>query len=215
MGLTKQDLIDFENEIERIYNTGVILAPVHLRDGCEDQLIGIFEEVKLNDYVFSTWASHLHALLKGIPPEKVKEDIIAGRSITLMYPEHRFYTSAIVGGICPIAMGVAFGLKRNKSPDRVWAFLGDMTFMGAAAQECIRYSYNHNLPITWVIEDNGKSVCTDTAEVWGETARERYEAMLFEQTSEYAGKASNLRYYKYNLTRTHSGTGTYVTFKGM
>ena len=29
-----------------------------------------------------------------------------------------------------------------------------------------KYSTNHDLPIRFVIEDNGKSVCTDTREVW-------------------------------------------------
>ena len=106
-GHTKQSLIDFEADIASIYESGKIKAPVHLRDGNEQELIDLFShlEISKNDYVFSTWASHLHALLKGVPPERVKQDILDGRSITLHYPDHNFFSSAIVGGISPIAAG--------------------------------------------------------------------------------------------------------------
>ena len=72
------DLKDFEIEIAKIFETGGIRAPVFLRDGNEPPLINIFKNVKENDYVFSTWASHLHALLKGVPKERLKQDILEG-----------------------------------------------------------------------------------------------------------------------------------------
>ena len=92
--LDAKDLIAFEEEIGAIYEDGRISAPVHLRDGNEEALIGIFDDLKISkeDYVYSTWASHLHALLKGIPPERVKQDILEGRSITLHYPDYNFYS---------------------------------------------------------------------------------------------------------------------------
>ena len=129
-GHTKQSLIDFEADIASIYESGKIKAPVHLRDGNEQELIDLFShlEISKNDYVFSTWASHLHALLKGVPPERVKQDILDGRSITLHYPDHNFFSSAIVGGISPIAVGAALAIKNHKKTNRVYCFLGDMGF---------------------------------------------------------------------------------------
>ena len=32
--------------------------------------------------------------------------------------------------------------------------------------ENYKYAVNHDLPITFVVEDNNKSVCTDTRKVW-------------------------------------------------
>jgi len=58
----KQNLIDFEQNIAQIYNTGCIPGPVHLRNGNEAALIEIFKEVNYNDYVFCTCASHLEAI---------------------------------------------------------------------------------------------------------------------------------------------------------
>ena len=37
-----------------------------------------------------------------------------------------------------------------------------MTSETGIAHECIKYSRNKNLPIHFIIEDNGKSVCTNT-----------------------------------------------------
>ena len=95
--MTNEELVIFEQDIAKIYGKGQIKAPIHLRDGNESPLIQIFNNINRQDYVFSTWASHLHALLKGIPPDIIKQDILQGRSITLHYPQHNFYSSDIVG----------------------------------------------------------------------------------------------------------------------
>ncbi len=165
--MTAQDLIDFENDIAKIYETGAIKGPVHLSGGNESQLIEIFKEIKPTDWVMSNWRSHYHALLHGIPPEKVKAEILAGRSISLQFPEHRFHTSAIVGGILPIAVGVAMGIRRRGGDEKVWCFLGDMTANTGIYLECFRYADLHCLPIQFIVEDNKLSVKTPTAAVWG------------------------------------------------
>ena len=69
--------IKFEKDIAKLYESGIIKAPVHLRNNNEKQLISIFKDnnIKKEDYVFSTWASHSHALLKGIPRQEIKEKI--------------------------------------------------------------------------------------------------------------------------------------------
>ena len=210
--MTPEQLRDFEKEIEEIYEEGKIRGPVHLRNGNEEDLIEIFKEVGDLDCLFSTWASHLHALLHGIPPEKIKESILAGKSITLHFPEHNFYSSAIVGGICPIAVGKAYAISKRKAAmqyQRVFCFIGDMSFLTGIASESIRYSMNHDLPITWVIEDNGKSVGTITEETWKGSTQEWYQ--IYRNLSH---KCENFKitYYRYNTTYPHSGTGVFVEF---
>ena len=121
--LTKNDLISFENEICDLFNRGLIKAPIHLYSNNEDKMIEIFDQVKDNDWVFCTWRSHYQCLLKGVNPEVLKQDILNGKSIALNYPEHKIYSSAIVTGIIPIAVGTAFDIKRKNSPDNVWCFV--------------------------------------------------------------------------------------------
>jgi len=204
--MTKTDLINFEQEIADIYATGVVKGPIHLRDGNEEQLIKIFKDINSEDYVFSTWGSHYHALLKGVPQDLVKQRILRGDSITLCFPEYNFYTSAIVGGICPIAVGAALGIKRKGVIQKVWCFIGDMTYMTGIAQECIEYSENFDLPITFIVEDNGKSVCTPTKDAWGISCKNKYEQMA------KAGKHKNVQYFQYELTWPHAGIGKFIHF---
>ena len=158
--ITKEELIAFEEEIAALWEAGKIRAPVHLCGNNEDQLIDIFKDVQPDDWMFSTHRSHLHVLLKGVPREEVKAEILAGRSISLCFPKYHFYTSAIVGGNLPIACGVAMDGKR------VWVFTGDMASQTGMFSECVRYANHNDLPITFVIEDNGWSVATPTLACW-------------------------------------------------
>ena len=93
-GFTTQRLIDFENLIVSHWEAAKIRGPVHLSNGNEEQLIEIFKRITPTDWVFSTWRSHYHALLKGIDPEWIEKEILAGRSITLCNIDERFYSSA-------------------------------------------------------------------------------------------------------------------------
>ena len=95
----KAALIKFEEEIADIFTAGKIRAPVHLSDGNEDVLIDIFKNIKSDDWVFSTHRSHYHALLHGIDPGWLREEIVRGNSISICNPKHSFYSSGIVGGI--------------------------------------------------------------------------------------------------------------------
>ena len=202
--MTKQELIDFEKEIADIYCAGKILAPIHLSDGNEDDLIKIFQNIKESDWVFSTWRSHYHALLHGVSREKVKAEILLGNSITLNFPEHRFFTSAIVGGIIPIATGVALALQLKKIERHVWCFIGDMTAETGAFYESVKYCENHALPITFIVEDNEESVGTPTNVVWGYGDDQKPDYLL--------NQRKNIIYYHYKKQYPHVGAGRWVTF---
>ena len=197
--LTVQDLIDFEQKIANSYEQGKISGPVHLRNGNEQQLIEIFATIGKNDYVFSTWGSHLHALLKGVPPHRVEAEINSGNSITLMFPEYKFFTSAIVGGTCPVATGIAWAVKQKKEKDHVYVFVGDMASFTGIFYETVNYAANFDLPITFIIEDNGKSVGTPTHKTWNcSTDLYKYHPKV--------------KYYQYELGYPHSGVGKFIEF---
>lgn len=199
--MTAQDLIQFEEEIAALFNDAKIRAPVHLYSGNEEQMLEVFKEVRPEDWVCCSWRSHYQCLLKGVPAEEVKGEILAGRSISLCFPKYRVISSAIVGGIVPIAVGLAMGLKRSGEKARVHCFLGEMTSETGIAHEAIKYSKNHQLPIRFIVEDNGKSVCTDTREAWNQP------------TLTYEAAAHPLVvYYKYETKYPHAGAGVRVQF---
>ncbi|PZR76861.1 MAG: hypothetical protein DLM73_01510 [Chthoniobacterales bacterium] len=199
--MTREELIQFETEIAEVFNAGKIRAPVHLYSGNEDEMIRIFEEVKPEDWVMCSWRSHYQCLLKGVPPQQVRDEILAGRSISLCFPEYRIVSSAIVGGIVPIAVGVAAGIKRSGGSGRVHCFMGEMTSETGTAHEAVKYSENHQLPIRFIVEDNGKSVCTDTREAWSMPILT------------YEGRTHPMvQFYKYQTKYPHAGAGSRVQF---
>jgi pyruvate dehydrogenase E1 component alpha subunit len=195
------ELIAFEDEVAACFNAGQIRAPVHLYSGNEGPMIQVFKGIGRNDWVFCSWRSHYQCLLKGVPPDKVMAEIMAGRSISLCFPEHRIYSSAIVGGVLPIAVGTAMAIARSGEDARVHCFVGDMTAETGIAHEAIKYSRNHQLPIRFIVEDNEKSVCTDTREAW------KQPKLSFEGVrDEY------IHYYRYETRYPHAGAGQRVQF---
>jgi len=198
---TEDTLIAFESEAADRFNDGKIRAPVHLNHGSEAALIEIFDEVSSRDWVFCSWRSHYQCLLKGVPADEVMSEIMAGRSIALCFPEHRIYSSAIVGGVLPIAVGTALAIKRAGGDERVWCFIGDMTAEMGMANTSMKYALAHDLPITFVVEDNGVSVMTQTQDVWGQDRSTFADA-----------RPSNVRYFTSKSRYPHAGAGKRVEF---
>ena len=198
---SRDSLVSFETEIAELFNSGQIPAPVHLNYGSEDELIDIFRDVDDQDWIFCSWRSHYQALLKGVSAERVRQEIMNLKSIALVFPEHRFFSSAIVGGGLPQAVGVAMGIKRRGGSEHVWCFIGDMTAEMGMAHTAIKYSAAQNLPVTFVVENNGVSVMTPTHQVWG----------LNESTFKRA-RPDNVRYFEYKSKYPHAGAGVRVEF---
>ena len=199
-GLTVKQLRDFELEIFDLFKNKKITSPIHLRGGNEQQLIEVFRNIKPQDYCFTTWASHLECLLKGVPRKEVKKSILNNKSICLSFKKYNIISSAIVGGNAPIAVGIAKGLKMQNKEQKVWCFVGDMSFYTGIVQESIRYSEVHDLPITFVVADNHKSVETPTKEVWGN------------EIERLASRSSKCIYYEYENFFHHAGIGEKVLF---
>ena len=198
--LTKEQLIAFEDQIADCFNNAMIKAPVHLYYGNEDKIIEVFKQVQPEDWVFCTWRSHYQCLLKGVPQKQIKKDILDGKSITLCYPKYNIYSSVIVTGNIPIATGTALDIKRKGETNHVWCFVGDMTSETGTFYENWKYAVNHDLPITYVIEDNGKSVCTDTRKVWN------IENLTF------SNETKKIIYYQYETKYPHAGAGQRIQF---
>jgi pyruvate dehydrogenase E1 component alpha subunit len=193
---TEEKLIAFEQEIVDIWEAGKITGPVHLSNGNEAQLIEIFKRIKETDWVFSTWRSHYHWVLKGLSADYGTELIKQGKSITLCDTDGKFYSSAIVGGTLPIALGVASALKKDGSDEKVWVFVGDMSFESGIFYEVHKYARNFDLPLYFVVEDNGVSTYTPTESTWN-TKRDI---------------PSDVIHYNYESKFPHYGTGKWIAF---
>ena len=191
---TPEKLIAFEKDLEETFNRGEIRAPLHLAGGNERNLISLFQGIRPQDWVCGTWRAHYHCLLKGLPADELKAAIVAGRSIALCFKEQRVICSAMVGGIIPIALGLAWAIKHRGLDEKVWCFIGDMSATTGIAYESMKYRDGFGFPLNLVIEDNLKSVDTDTHEVWN--------------NREFC---SHDGHYEYELPHKHVGTRKWVS----
>jgi hypothetical protein len=113
--------------------------------------------------------------------------------------ENIHYRGYVVGNATGEALeaGVAKGLKEQHSSDKVWVFLGDMAFESGIFYEVHKYARNYDLPLHFVVEDNGVSTNTPTLDTWNGKQREIPEDVI---------------YYKYESKYPHYGTGKWVVF---
>jgi hypothetical protein len=188
---TAEELISFEDEIGDLYLANKLPFLFHLSGGNEKELISIFEKIDENDYVISNHRNHYHALLHGIPPEEVKSRILNGQSMFIYDRRRNFFCSAIIGGTPAIAAGIAWALKRKGSKQKVWCFVGDGTEDNGHLYEAIRYVDGWNLPCTFIIENNDRSVEASNSERWGKAA-------------DYEWDSPSVIKYKYEITYPHA-----------
>jgi len=207
---TVEELISFEEEVATLFKKGKIPFPTHLSGGNEAMLIALFSNIKKADWVFSSHRNHYHYLLKGGNAEKLilelkgkKEGICQGKagSMHLTVPELNFYTSAIIGGTCAIAVGVALSLKKRWALKKgvkphVWCFVGDGCEDTGHFIEAVRFGNARSLPLTFIIEDNDRAVETTKGERW-----HNFTPI----------KGRNILRYEYKLTYPHVGVGEHVS----
>ena len=186
----------FENQVAKRYEAGEIKGPIHLSSGNETELLHIFQYIDKNDWVFSAWRNHYHALLHGIQENELMSKILAGKSMGIVSKNPKFYSSSIVTGSIPSALGVSVSEKKKNSSRNVWCFIGDMTYETGIFWEAYKYSQNFNLPLIFVVEDNDKSVTSDTKKAWGTKM----------------DLLPNIVHYKYQSEYPHHGTGNWVNF---
>ncbi len=199
INITIEEMKFFEKKIALDYEKAKIKGPIHLSNGNEKNLIEIFSFIHKDDWVFSSWRNHYHALLHGVKKEKILDFIYSGKSMSISSKKPKFFASSIVGGVIPIALGTSLALKKKKSKNKVFCFVGDMTAETGIFYEAYKYSQQKKLPLIFVVEDNNLSTNTPTDKTW---SRKKFNLKFFK----------NVIWYKYKNFYPHHGTGKWVLF---
>jgi TPP-dependent pyruvate/acetoin dehydrogenase alpha subunit len=197
--MTAQQLTDQENEIKALWESGALPWLTHLAGGNEQWLVDFFREnIKPTDWVLASHRCHFHYTLHGGTDliEKVKE----GRSMFL-YSE-RFICSAIVAGVCSIACGIALGIQQKGTEERVWVFVGDGATDEGSFWEALRFAKHRDLPLTFIIEDNGGQCGVKWHERW---AGKSVDGWPLSWETELIGHKKVI-YYNFEPTYPHAGT---------
>jgi TPP-dependent pyruvate/acetoin dehydrogenase alpha subunit len=190
--MNRKELIAFESRLADRFTAGELPCLVHFSGGNETELLRIFKRIGREDWIFSTHRSHYHYLLAGGDAAELERMVRNGQSMFVFDARLRFYTSSIVAGTVCIAAGTALAIKRRGGSNRVWCFVGDGAEDEGHFYEAVRYVDGWDLPCTFVIEDNDRSVTTPKAQRYGR--------------SSIAWPACVERY-QYTATRPHAGSG--------
>ena len=191
--MTEEELIYCENEIALLWNSGNAPFLVHLSGGNEEQLTNIFKRIKAEDFIFSTHRSHYHYLLAGGTLDKLKELVLQNKSMFIFNKKLNFFTSSIVAGTPAIAAGMAQSIKMNGETKHVWCFVGDAAEDEGHFYEAVRFVDGFDLPCTFILEDNDRSVSSTKEQRRGKSSIEWPKCV---------------QKYEYKITYPHAGSGT-------
>lgn len=161
----------FEEKAGQLYGLGLIGGFCHLYIGQEAVAVGIQSALKPgHDSVITGYRDHGHMLAYGIDPKVIMAELTGrqagisrgkGGSMHMFSVEHKFFGGhGIVGAQVSLGAGLAFAHKYNEDGGVCVAYFGD----GAANQGQVYEAFNMaalwNLPIVFVIENNGYAMGT-------------------------------------------------------
>ena len=159
-----------EEAIADRYPEQKMRCPTHLSIGQEAIAVGVCESLRKTDKVFSGHRAHAHYLAKGGNLPRLIAELYGkqggccngrGGSMHLQDLEAGFIAStSIVGGVIPLAVGCAWAEKLKGTDNVTVVFFGDGCLEEGVIHEVFNFTSLHNLPIVFVMENNGLAVTT-------------------------------------------------------
>ena len=161
----------FEERAGQLYGLGLIGGFCHLYIGQEAVAIGLQSALDNDrDSVITGYRDHGHMLAYGIDPKVIMAELTGrqagiskgkGGSMHMFSTEHKFYGGhGIVGAQVALGGGLALAHQYNEDGGLCLAYFGD----GAANQGQVYETFNMaalwNLPIVFVVENNGYAMGT-------------------------------------------------------
>jgi pyruvate dehydrogenase E1 component alpha subunit len=160
----------FETESERQYKAAKIGGYCHLSSGQEAATVGVVHAMQPDDVLVTGYRCHGFALARGVPPEAVMAELFGradgcahgrGGSMHLLDVDRGFYGGwGIVGGQLPVATGLALALVRRGKEQAVLCELGDGAVNMGAWHESLNLAALWNLPIVFLVVNNGYGMGT-------------------------------------------------------
>jgi pyruvate dehydrogenase E1 component alpha subunit len=154
----------FEEKTAEMYQKARIGGFCHLNIGEEATIVGTISALRPDDYVYSTYREHGHAIAKGIDPKAVMAELFGketgtshgrGGSMHLFSQEHRFYGGyAIVGEALPIACGSGYAINYKGTDEVVMSSFGDGATNIGGFHESLNVAKLWHLPIVFVCVNN-------------------------------------------------------------
>ena len=160
----------FEERSVRSYQEGHIGGFCHTYIGQESVAVGTISVLKKYDHIITGYRDHAHGIAIGMSMNECMAEMYGkytgaskgkGGSMHLFAPKKNFWGGhGIVGGQIPLGTGIAFSLKYKNIPGVCLCYLGDGAINQGIYYESLNLASIWNLPIIYIIENNGYSMGT-------------------------------------------------------
>ncbi|MET7339506.1 pyruvate dehydrogenase (acetyl-transferring) E1 component subunit alpha [Nonomuraea sp. NPDC005650] len=160
----------FEERAARAYTEAKVGGYCHLNLGEEATVAGLMAALDDQDYVFTNYREHGYAIARGVGPERVMAELYGradgvsrgwGGSMHMFDISSRFMGGyGIVGGQIPLATGAALAIDYRGGSEVVVCLMGDGATNIGAFHESLNIAALWNLPILYVVINNGLGMGT-------------------------------------------------------
>lgn len=166
LGMLDQMILSrrFEEKCAEVYRVGKIGGFCHLYIGQEAVAIGALGALAPDDMVIASYRDHVHAIVKGMPPEEVMAELYGkasgsvggkGGSMHFFDAALQFYGGhGIVGGQIPVGTGMAYAAKYRGSGQATLCFFGEAAVNQGSFHESLNMAQLWKLPIVYICENN-------------------------------------------------------------
>src|SRR5438093_4518772 len=154
----------FEERAQEQYTKAKIGGYCHLNIGEEATVVGGILALQANDWIFTSYREHGHAIARGVDPKAVMAELFGketgtshgrGGSMHLVDYGRRFMGGyGIVGGHLPLAVGGAWAVKYRKQKDVIFCMFGDGATNIGAFHESLNMAKVFELPVVWFCVHN-------------------------------------------------------------
>ncbi|MEM7626887.1 MAG: thiamine pyrophosphate-dependent enzyme [Planctomycetota bacterium] len=185
----------FEERTMQAYQQAKIGGFCHIYIGQEATAVGSIAATNNDDPIVTAYRDHGHALARGMHPNHCMAEMYGkitgcakgkGGSMHMFdKPNAMFGGHAIVGGQNPLGAGLGWAIQYNHESKVALCYMGDGALNQGATHEAMNLASIYNLPLIFVLENNGYSMGTDIA---------RGTAMAHDQKSR--AEAYGMRYYE-------------------
>ena len=154
----------FEERAAQLYTQAHIGGYCHLNIGEEATVVGALSTLHPEDYVFTAYRDHGHALALGSDPGAVMAELCGkvtgvskgrGGSMHLFDREHRLFGGyGIVGGHLPLAVGAALAIQYREEDGVVMCIFGEGATNIGAFHESMNMAKVYHLPVLFFCSNN-------------------------------------------------------------
>jgi len=160
----------FEEKSGQLYGQQKIKGFCHLYNGQEACIAGAVTALQPGDKYITAYRDHAHPIALGTDVKYIMAEMYGkvtgiskgkGGSMHIFDKEKNFFGGhGIVGGQIPLGVGIAFAEKYKGTNNLCITFMGDGAVRQGAFHEALNLAMLYELPVIFVIENNGYAMGT-------------------------------------------------------